>query len=189
MLLKKAAALDIKTIYPLHGVVVRKYIPEFIDKYNKWSTYTPEENGVLIAYSSVYGGTENVAEVLASKLAEKGVKNIRMFDVSYTHTSYVLYEAFKYSHMVLATTTYNMGIFESMEQFLHILVSHNLQNRKYVLIENGSWAPACGNQMKTMLEGLKGSEFITDKLCIKSALKNDQLQNIEAISETIASQL
>ena len=189
MLLKKVGILDIKTIYPLHGLIIRKNIDKYIEKYNKWSTYTPEENGVLIAFSSVYGNTENAADILAGKLADKGVKNIKMYDVSYTHPSIVLSEAFRYSHIVLATTTYNMGVFESMEQFLHILVSHNLQNRKYVLIENGSWAPTCGGQMQTILEGLKGSEFIADKLCIKSSLKNEQLANIEAIVETIASQI
>lgn len=189
MLLKKALALEIKTIYPLHGVVIRKYISDFVSKYDKWSKYEPEENGVLIAYTSVYGGTENAVDVLAAKLADKGVKNIKMYDLSYTHPSIVLSEAFRYSHIVLATTTYNMGIFESMEHFLHMLTAHNLQNRKYVLIENGSWAPACGGQMQTMLECLKGSEFITDKLCIKSALKSEQLENIEAISNVLASQL
>ena len=189
MLLKKAGGLDIKTIYPLHGLIIRKNIGSFVEKYNKWSTYTPEENGVLIAFSSVYGDTENAAEILAGKLADKGVKNISMYDVSYTHSSIVLSEAFKYSHIVLATTTYNMGVFESMEQFLQILSAHNLQNRKYVLIENGSWAPTCGGQMQTILEGLKGSEFITDKLCIKSSLQEEQLVNIEAVAETIASQI
>ena len=189
MLLKKAGAFDIKTIYPLHGLIIRKNIDKFIEKYNKWSTYTPEEKGVLIAFSSVYGNTENAAEILAGKLADKGVKNIKMYDVSYTHPSVVLSDAFRYSHIVLATTTYNMGVFETMEQFLHILTSHNLQNRKYVLIENGSWAPTCGGQMQTILETLKGSEFVTDKLCIKSSLKEDQLANIEAIAETIASQI
>ena len=189
MLLKKVGALDIKTIYPLHGLIIRKNIVEFVNKYNKWSTYTPEENGVLIAFSSVYGNTENAVEILAGRLADKGVKNIRMYDVSYTHPSVVLSDAFRYSHIVLATTTYNMGVFETMEQFLHVLTSHNLQNRKYVLIENGSWAPTCGGQMQTILETLKGSEFITDKLCIKSSLKEEQQANIEAIAETIASQI
>ena len=189
MLLKKIGALDIKTIYPLHGLIIKNNIDLFVEKYNKWSAYTPEENGALIVFSSVYGNTENAVEILASKLADKGVKNIRMYDVSYTHPSIVLSEAFKYSHIILATTTYNMSVFESMEQFLRILVSHNLQNRKYVLIENGSWAPACGSQMQKLLEGLKGSEFITDKLCIKSSLMEEQLANIEAIAETISSQI
>ena len=185
-LLKKAKALGVKTIYPLHGLIIKKNVDLFMDKYNRWSTYTPEESGVLIAFSSVYGNTENAVEILAANLADRGVRNIRMYDVSYTHPSIVLSNAFKYSHIVLATTTYNMGVFESMEQFLNILKSHNLQNRKFVLIENGSWASTCGGQMQTMLEGLKGSEFITEKLCIKSSLKEEQVSEIETIAEVLA---
>lgn len=188
-LLKKASALEIDTIYPLHGLIIKNHIKEFIEKYSNWSTYTPEVKGVLIAYSSVYGNTENALNILATKLSENGVKHIKMYDVSYTHPSKVLADAFKYSHIVLGTTTYNMGIFESMEQLIHIITSHNLQNRKYVLIENGSWAPACGGLMQKMLEGLKGSEFITEKLCIKSSLKDEQISEIEAIAKTIASQI
>ena len=188
-LLKKVAEFDIKTIYPLHGLIIKKNIGLFVDKYNKWSTYTPEEKGVLIAFSSVYGNTENAAEILAARLADSGVKNIRMYDLSYVHSSVVLSDAFRYSHIVLATTTYNNGVFESMEQFLNILKSHNLQNRKYVLIENGSWAPSCGSQMQTVLEGLKGSEFITEKLCIKSSLKEEQIADVETIANAIASQI
>ena len=130
MLLKKAAGLDINMICPLHGLIIRKNIGLFVEKYDRWSTYTPEENSVLIAYTSVYGGTERAVNLLAAKLADKGVKNIKMFDVSMTHPSFVLAEAFKYSHIVLATTTYNAGIFESMDAFLRILETHNLQNRK-----------------------------------------------------------
>lgn len=188
-LLKKANTLRIKAIYPLHGVIVRVNIAEFIGKYEKWSAYTPEEDGVLIAFSSVYGNTENAVEILAGKLADKGVMNIRLADVSYTDSSYILAEAFRVSHIILATTTYNMGVFESMEKFLNVLVAHNLQNRKYVLIENGSWAPTCGSQMQAVLEKLKGSEFITGKLCLKSSLKESQLVDIDAIAETIASQV
>lgn len=185
MLLKKVSQFDVKAIYPLHGLIIRKNISAFIEKYNRWSLYMPEENGVLIAYSSVYGGTENVINILASKLADKGIKNIKVFDVSYSNQSDVLAQAFRYSHIVLATITYNMGIFESMHSFLTSLVSHNLQNRKYVLVENGSWAPACGGQMKIEIEKLKGSEFLTDTLCIKSALKSDQLSDLENMADMI----
>ena len=186
-LLKKVSAFDIKIIYPLHSVAIRKHIKEYIDKYSKWSAYEPEEKGVLIAYSSVYGNTENAVEILSSKLADKGVKNIKMYNVSYTDYSKVLAEAFKYSHIILATTTYNMGVFETMQNFMHSLISHNLQNRKFVLIDNGSWAPTCGGQMKTELEKLKGSEFITDTMCIKSSLKENQIDTIELIADKIVS--
>lgn len=189
MLLKKAAGLDISMICPLHGLVIRKNIGLFVEKYDKWSTYTPEENSVLIAYSSVYGGTESAVNLLAAKLADKGVKNIKMFDVSMTHPSFVLAEAFKYSHIVLATTTYNAGIFESMDAFLRILEAHNLQNRKYVLIQNGSWAPTCGKQMREILEKIKGSKILDDAICIKSTMKDEQFVQMDNVVNTIVNSL
>ena len=189
MMLKKAAALDIKMICPLHGLMIRENINLLLDKYNKWSLYLPEENGVMIAYSSVYGGTESAVSLLASKLADSGVRNIKMFDVSMTHPSFVLSEAFRFSHIVLATTTYNAGIFESMETFLHILISHNLQNRKYVVIQNGSWAPACGGQMREILEKLKGTEILDDSICIKSTLKEEQIEQMDNVVDTIVKSL
>ncbi len=189
MLLKKAAGLDIKMLCPLHGVIIRKNIDLFINKYDKWSKYEPEENGVLIAYSSVYGGTESAVNLLAAKIADKGVKNIKMFDVSITHPSFVLSEAFRYSHIVIATTTYNAGIFESMETFLHILSSHNLQNRKYVIIQNGSWAPSCGSQIREILEKLKGAEILDDSICIRSTLKEEQIVELDNVVNTIVKSL
>ena len=189
MLLKKAKGLDIKLICPLHGLLIRQNIDLFVEKYDKWSTYTPEENTVLIAYSSVYGGTESVVNLVAAKLADNGVKNIKMFDVSMTHSSFVLAEAFKCSHIVLATTTYNAGIFESMEAFLHVLSAHNLQNRKYVLIQNGSWAPTCGNQMREILEKVKGSEILNDSICIKSTLKEEQLAELDDVVDIVVKSL
>lgn len=189
MLLKKAAALDIKVICPLHGTMIKNNIGLLLEKYNKWSLYEPEEQGVLIAYSSVYGGTENVLDILAGKLADKGVKNIKMFNMSYSDHSRVLAEAFKYSHIVLGSTTYNTGIFESMHTFLNHLVSHNLQNRKFVIIENGSWAATCGNIMRTELEKLKGTEFLNDNFCIKSTLKAEQIAELDNVVNTIVNSL
>ena len=189
MLLKKASALDIKLICPLHGLMIKQNIGLFVDKYDKWSTYTPEDKSVLIAYSSVYGGTESAVSLLASKLADKGVKNIKMYDVSVTHPSFVLAEAFRCSDIVLATTTYNAGIFESMETFLHTLVSHNLQNRKYVIIQNGSWAPNCGTLIREMLEKLKGTEILDDSICIKSTLKPEQIAEMDNVVNTIVKSL
>ena len=116
-------------------------------------------------------------------------KNIKMFDVSITHTSFVLAEAFKYSHIVLATTTYNAGIFESMEAFLHVLSEHNLQNRKYVLIQNGSWAPTCGKQMREILEKVNGSEILNDAICIKSTLKEEQLIELDNMVDVVVKSL
>jgi len=189
MLLKKASALDIKSIYPLHGLIIKDNIKLFTEKYDKWSKYEPEENSVLIAYTSVYGGTENTVNILAGKLADKGIKNIKMYDVSQTHSSYVLSDAFKYSHIVFATTTYNNGIFETMEHLLHNISAHNLQNRKLVLIQNGSWAPTCGNAMKIILEPLKGTEIIDETICIKSALKEEQLSELDAVAEKLVSSI
>ena len=189
MLLKKAAGLDIKMLCPLHGLMIKENIDLFLEKYDKWSKYEPEEDGVLIAYSSVYGGTESAVSLLAAKLADSGVKNIKMFDVSITHPSFVLSEAFRFSHIVIATTTYNAGIFESMETFLHILSSHNLQNRKYVIIQNGSWAPACGGQVKEILEKLKGSEILDDSICIKSTLKEEQIVLMDNVVNTMVKSL
>ncbi len=189
MLLKKAAELDIKMICPLHGLMIRENIDLLVEKYNRWSTYTPEEDSVMIAYSSVYGGTESAVSLLAAKLADKGVKNIKMFDVSMTHHSFVLAEAFRYSHIVFATTTYNAGIFESMECLLHSIVAHNLQNRKYVLIQNGSWAPTCGGLMRELLEKLKGTEILDDTIAIKSTLKEEQLAGVDNVVNTIVNSL
>ena len=128
-------------------------------------------------------------QMVAQKLAEKGVKNIKMYDISITHSSFVLSEAFRCSHIILATTTYNAGIFESMENFLHVLSSHNLQNRKYVLIQNGSWAPTCGTQMREILEKLKGTEILNDSICIKSTLKEEQIAELDNVVITIEKSL
>ena len=189
MLLKKAAALDIEMICPLHGTILKNDIKLVFEKYNKWSLYEPEEKGVLIAYSSVYGGTENVLEILAGKLADKGVESIKMFNMSYADSSKVLAEAFKYSHIVMGSTTYNTGVFESMHVFLHQIISHNLQNRKFVLIENGSWAATCGGQMRAELEKLKGTEFLNDIFCIKSTLKEEQITELDNVVNTIVNSL
>ena len=189
MLLKKIASFEIKAICPLHGLIIKENISEYISRYDKWSRYEAEENSVLIAYSSVYGGTENAVNILAGKLADRGVKGIKMYDVSQTHPSYVLSDAFKYSHIVFATTTYNNGIFETMENLLHNIAAHCLQNRKIVLIQNGSWAPTCGNAMKTILEGLKGTEIIDESICLKSTLKEEQLAELDAAADKLVGSL
>ena len=150
----------------------------------------PEKQGILIAYSSVYGNTEVAVEALAGKLADKGIKDIKMYDVSYVQHSKVLAEAFKYSHIVLATTTYNCGIFESMKTFIDSLISHGLKNRKFVLIENGSWMPTCGLTMKTEIEKLAGTEILNEKpFSIKSALKENQLVDLDNVVITIEKSL
>ena len=133
-LLKKAATLDIRMICPLHGPVWRKDIAWFLDKYIHWATYTPEDDAVVIAYASVYGGTENAANVLAAKLSDLGVRNVQMYDVSVTHPSYILSECFRASHLVFISTTYNAGMFVTMENLVHDIVHHNLQNLSLIHI-------------------------------------------------------
>lgn len=188
-LLKKASEIEIQMICPLHGFVWRKDLDKFIDKYQKWSTYTPEIQSVLIAYASVYGGTQNASEILAGKLAQEGVKDIEMFDVSTVHPSYIVSEAFKYSHIVFASTTYNNGIFVNMENLLHDIVAHNLQNRKIALIENGSWACVSGKLMSELISGLKNVEIIENKVSLKSALDNSQEKELETLAKIIAQTL
>ncbi len=184
-LLKKAANIDIEMICPLHGYVWRKDLDKFIEKYQKWSSYEPEENSVLIAYSSVYGNTQNAAEILSTKLAELGVKNIKMYDVSVTHPSYVVSDCFKYSHLVFATTTYNMGIFVNMEILLNDITSHNLQNRKVGIIENGSWAPTCGNMVTDIVSKWKNTEIIGEKVSLKSSVKTSTQDNLTELAKNI----
>ena len=185
-LLRKAATIDIQTICPLHGPVWRKNIGWFIDKYVKWSTYTPEENAVMIAYASVYGNTANVADILASKLADAGVRNVKVYDVSNTHPSVIVAEAFRCSHLVFASTTYNAGIFVTMETLLHDIVAHNLQNRTVALIENGTWAPTAGGLMRKLLSGLRGIDILEDSLTVRSSLKEDQLEALDRMAAAIA---
>ena len=186
--LKKAAGIEIEMICPLHGFVWRKNLGDFIQKYVAWSHYLPEENGVLLVYASVYGDTENAAHILAGQLVERGVK-VRMYDASVTHSSYLVAEAFRMSHLVLASTTYNAGIFISMENLVHDLVNHNLQNRKIALMENGSWAPTAAGLMRKELSALKGTEFIESTVTIRSALKEDQLSELDAMADAIADTL
>ncbi len=185
MLLKKAAGIEIEMICPLHGYVWRKDLGKFIDKYQKWSTYTPEINSVLIAYTSVYGDTQNAAEILAGQLAELGVKDIKMYDASVTHPSYIVSDAFKYSHIVFASTTYNNGIFVNMENLLHDILAHNLQNRKIATIDNGSWAPTCGKAMIDIISQLKNTEIVGQHVNIKSSVKTDKVAELSELAKAI----
>ena len=186
-LLKKASTIDIKMICPLHGPIWRNKIDWFIEKYQKWSTYEPEEHTALIIYSSVYGHTENVADLVASKLADKGVKNIKVYDVSKTHFSVIVAEAFRCSHLVVASTTYNAGIFSNMHNVLHDLQAICLQNRKVAIIENGTWAPTAGSLIKKVFEGMKNMEVISPVFTVKSAMKQSQETDLNALVDAIYS--
>ena len=184
-LLRKAATIEIKMICPLHGPIWRKNIGWFIDKYVRWSTYTPEEEAVMIAYASVYGNTENAANILASKLADAGVKNVAVYDVSMTHPSVIVAEAFRCSHLVFASTTYNAGIFATMQTALDDIVAHNLQNRTIALIENGSWAPMADGLMRKKLAGLKNVNLLDSSVTIHSSVKDDQLAQLDALANAL----
>ncbi len=183
-LLKKASALEIEMICPLHGFVWRKNISDFIGKYMHWSSYAPEEYGVMIAYASVYGHTENTAEILACKLRERGVKTV-MFDVSVTPASDIIAAAFKWSHLVFASTTYNAGIFVNMEALIYDLVAHNIQNRTIALIENGSWAPTSGRLMREEFEKCKNMTILDNTVKILSSLKREQLAELDALADAL----
>ena len=188
-LLKKAAALDIEMICPLHGPIWRGNLTTMMDKYQKWSTYEPEDKGVMIAYATMYGNTENAANVLASMLAEKGVHNIAMYDVSGTDVSELVAESFRCSHLVLAAPTYNGGLQPRMEAFLHDLKALNLQNRTVALVENGTWAPVSGRHMKAILEGMKNMTVLENTVALKSTLAENQIGALEALADTLASQI
>lgn len=182
-LLKKASALDIKTICPLHGPVWRTDIDLLLDKYQKWSTYTPEENAVMIAYASMYGNTENAANALAATLAKKGVKNMVIYDISSTHFSYLVSECFRCSHIVVASPTYNNGIYPPTETFLHDIKALNVQNRTFGLIQNGSWAPAFAKLATEILSTMKDIRILDNTVTINSALYNNN--DIESLADEI----
>ena len=183
-LLKKAAGLDVAMICPLHGFVWRKNLGEYIAKYDLWSRYQPEETGVMIAYASIYGNTENAANVLACRLRELGVKT-EMFDVSVTPANEIIAAAFRCSHLVFASATYNGGIFVTMDALLRDLAAHGLQNRTVALMENGSWAPVCGKQMRALLEPMKNFSFVEPQITLRGTPAETQRAEIEALAQAL----
>lgn len=187
-LLKNAAAImdQIKFICPLHGPVWRKDLTYFIQKYDLWSRYEPEERGVLIAYASMYGNTEGAAQALAAQLCEKGMTNVAVYDVSRTDVSQLISEVFKHSHLVLASATYNLGIYPKMHDFLADMKALNVQNRTVAIIENGSWACKAGDLMHKFVTGeLKNMTVLDARLSIVSSLGADQMPAVEKLSDAI----
>ena len=185
-LLTKASGLDIKMICPLHGPVWRNNLEYFIDKHDKWSKYEPEEKGVLIAYASMYGNTEAAAQCLAAKLVEKGCTNVKVYDVSNTHVSQLISESFKLSNIVLASVTYNTGLFPAMLDYLEDMKALEVQNRTIALMENGSWGPRAASHMTNFINNnLKNMTLLEPKVTIKSAGKDSDVQNIDALADTI----
>jgi flavorubredoxin len=184
-LLNKASALDIKYICPLHGLVWRKDLGYFIDKYDKWSKYEPEEKGVLIAYASMYGDTECAANILAAQLCEKGMTNIAMYDVSKTHVSYLISEAFKYSNIALLSVTYNLKVFPPMQAFVEDMAALNLQKRVVGVVENGTWAPQAGTLIGEQLDKMKEMTVLNEQPTILSSLNDSTYGEICGVADSI----
>lgn len=188
--LRKVAGLDIRMICPLHGPVLRGAdIALMLDKYQKWSAYTPEDQGVLIAYGSMYGHTENAANILAGMLAQRGVRDVRLYDVSKTHYSTIVAEGFRLSHWVFAAPTYNMGLFGAMHTLLHDMQALNMQNRHVSIIGNGSWAPASHTIMQQMTGEMKGMQAIGEPLLLKSSVTDEDMAQLGALADAIAASL
>ena len=181
-LLKKASALDIQTICPLHGPVLSENLGYYLDLYNTWTTYGVESEGVMIAYTSVYGNTKKAVELLAEKLKEKGCPKVTVNDLARCDMAEAVEDAFRYGKVVLATTTYNADVFPFMREFINTLAEHNWQNRTVGLMENGSWASTAAKVMGKMLEGCKNTTVVDPVVTIKSALSVENLEQIDALA-------
>lgn len=191
-LLKKATPIlpDIKYICPLHGPVWRNDFEYLLDKYNKWSSYQPEEKAVMIAYASMYGNTEFAAQILATKLVERGITNVVVYDVSNTHVSQLISEAFRVSHIALCSVTYNLGIYPVMHNFLNDMKALNLQNRTFAIVENGSWTPRSGDLMEQFIdEELKLMDVLNERVTVSSSVNDSREKELDSLAETIVSSL
>ena len=186
MLLAKAAKLDIKMICPLHGYVIREGLGKYIDAYATWASYEPEEKGVLVLYASPYGNTKNAAEIVASEMAERGVDRMKIVDVSSVDPMDILPDVFRFSHMLIAATTYNMEIFIKMEEALNEMKSMGVCNRKVSIIQNGSWAPVSGGKINDFLDGLKGMEYVGEVVTVKASVKEETREQLEKLAGEIA---
>lgn len=184
-LLKKAAGLDIRTICPLHGPVLTGDLSHYIEKYQTWASYQPEEKGILIAYASIHGNTEIAAKKMASILEEKGAENVVLYDLARADVAAVVADAFRYDRMILAAASYDAGVFPCMETFLNHLKAKAYQKRTVGLIENGSWAPSAGRVMKKALEECKEIEIVEPIVTIKSTLKTENLPQLSALADAI----
>lgn len=184
-LLKKAAALDIQIICPLHGPVLTENLGYYLNKYSIWSSYEPEDQGVVIAYTSIYGHTKQAVELLAQKLEAKGIK-VTVHDLARTDMAEAVEDAFHYDKLVLATTTYNGDVFPYMKEFIHHLTERNYQKRTVGMMENGSWTPVAAKMMLKMLEGSKNLTFTQNNVKILSALSEDSRAQVEALANELA---
>ena len=184
--LAKAATVPIRMLCPTHGPVWRDNLGWILDKYDHWSSYTPEEKAVMVVYGSVYGGTESAANAVAAMISKRGVADVAVYDVSKTHVSELIAEAFRCSHIVLASITYNMGIFTPMKNFLLDLEAHNLQNRSFALIENGSWSPISGRLMKEIVDRLPGCSVLGDTVTVLSSPDNGDSEALAKLADAVA---
>ena len=184
-LLKKAATLDIKMICPLHGPILKENLGYYINKYDIWSSYKPEEEGVFIAYASMYGYTKQAVETLVEILKEKGVEKISITDLSRDDMAEAVEDAFKYDKMILAAPSYNAGVFPPMQQFLHHLQSKNYQNRKIGIIENGSWAPSAAKTMKEIISKMKNIEICEPTVTIISKMNENNITELEKLANNL----
>lgn len=187
--LKKLSALPVKTICPLHGPVWRGDLTGILTKYDTWSRYEPEERAVALFYASMYGNTENAANVLAFKLAEAGVKNVAVYDVSVTHISTLIAEIFRCSHLVFASPTYNGGVYPAMQNLLHDMTALGLKNRTAAVIENGSWAPTCGKQIVAQLSALADFRILEPAVTVQASLKEDSLDALDKLAGQLTDSL
>ena len=184
-LLKKAAALEISTICPLHGPVLTEQLGYYIDKYQVWSSYEPEDEGVLIACASIHGHTLQAAKKMKEILEQKGAKKVILSDLTRDDLHEAVEDAFRYSHMIIAAASYDASVFPPMEDFLSRLKSKNYQKRKVGIIENGSWAPTAAKSMKALLEGAKQLSIAEPVVTIKSAMKAENLPQMEALAKEL----
>ncbi|MDR3258354.1 MAG: FprA family A-type flavoprotein [Fusobacteriaceae bacterium] len=188
-LLKKAGTIDIKLICPLHGPVWRNNFGYILDKYDKWSRYEPEEKGVMIAYASMYGNTEAAANVLATRLVEKGITNVVVHDVSKVHVSQLIADTFKLSHIVLACVTYNLGIYPVMHNYLMDMKALNVKKRTVAILENGSWAPKSGSLIQEFLDGMKEITVLNEQVSVLSSLDENSSTQMDAMVDSIVDSL
>lgn len=189
MLLKKLATLDVKMICPLHGPILNKNLEYYINKYDVWSSYKPEENGILIAFASIHGNTAKVAYKMEEFLNESGEKNVRVMDLARDDIHEAVAQAFKYDRMILLASSYNMGVFPPMETFLNTLKAKNYQNRRVGIVENGSWAPSAGKCMKAILSEMKNIEIVEPIVTIKSAMKEENVEQMKEIIKIFTHQV
>ena len=185
MLLKKAAAMDIQTICPLHGPVLTENLEYYIDKYNTWSSYEPEDKGIFIAHASIHGNTAKAAEKLKEILEEAGAEKVAIADLCREDMHESVEDAFRYDRLVLAASSYDAEVFPPMAEFLHHLKAKNYQKRTVAIMENGSWAPTAARVMKAQLEGMKNIDIIEPVITIKSTMKPDNVEQMKELAKVL----